>query len=89
MSSTSSAISGFRIQYGKTVLVKDNTVKMKSNSYLGENEVFDYNGLKIYLCENDSLKSVDTKDAAVYLDGNHIVLFSSNGSNKAVLVYIY
>mgnify|MGYP004637359203 FL=1 len=89
MSSTSAAISGFRIQYGKVVLVKDSIAKMKSNSSIGENEVFDYNGINIYLCENDTLRKADANDAAVYLDGNYIVLYSSSGNNKAVLIYTY
>lgn len=89
MSSTSAAISGFRIQYGKVVLVKDSIAKMKSNSSIGENEVFDYNGINIYLCENDTLRKADANDAAVYLDGNYIVLYSSGGNNKAVLIYTY
>ena len=89
MSSTSAAISGFRMQYGKVVLVKDSIAKMKSNSSIGENEVFDYNGINIYLCENDTLRKADANDAAVYLDGNYIVLYSSSGNNKAVLIYTY
>ena len=89
MSSTSSAISGFRLQYGKTVLVRDESVKFKSNSLLGETEVFDYNGINIYLCEKESVSVIGTKDAAPYIDGNYIALYSASGANKSVLIYMY